>query len=104
MKHHVDFGKMEWISPAPGVRYKAFVSGTQRIRLVEFSEGLVEPDWCKNGHSGLVLDGACRISFDGSIEYLHKGDVFHIPSGKGDQHMVIMDKGEWVQLLLFELI
>ena len=102
MDHQIDFSKMEWITPAIGVKYKTFINATQRIRLVVFSEGFVEPDWCLHGHSGLVLDGACRINFNGSIEYLQKGDVFHIETGKNDKHMVIMGKDEWIQILLFE--
>jgi quercetin dioxygenase-like cupin family protein len=104
MSHNIDFSGIEWTVVAEGFRYKAVVHGNQQIRLAEFSEGLKEPDWCRSGHSGYVLDGECRLDFSGKSEYLKKGDVFHIPSGVDDKHMVIMEKGEWIQVLLFEYV
>jgi len=104
MNHNVEFSKIEWTEAAIGFRYKAFISGKQKIRLVEFSEGLKEPTWCKNGHSGYVVEGECKIDFNGKLEYLKKGDVFHIPTSEEDKHMVMMDKGGWVQMVLFEQI
>jgi len=104
VSHLIDFSAVDWCTPAEGVRYKAFISGKQRIRLVEFSEGLIEPDWCKSGHSGYVLAGEFDISFNGTIEHYNTGDCLHIPSGEDDKHMVQMKTGGWVQLLLFEQI
>jgi quercetin dioxygenase-like cupin family protein len=102
--HLVDFDKIEWISPAKGVRYKALVSGNQRLRLVEFSEGFVEPDWCLNGHAGYVLEGGFKTDFNGRLERFEQGDTIFIPRGEGDKHKVVMDKGEKVLLLLFEIV
>jgi quercetin dioxygenase-like cupin family protein len=104
MKHLVEFAPMDWVAPAAGVRYKAFVQGNQRIRLVEFSEGFVEPHWCLNGHAGYVLDGSFTIDYNGQIEHYQKGDVIFIPKGENDKHKVIMQPGGWVQLLLFEIM
>lgn len=104
MEHGIDFDKQEWTIPMEGARYKAFTNGNVKIRIVEFSEGLVEPDWCRKGHSGVVLEGECKIDFNGEMEYYKKGDVFHIPTGEEDKHMVMMDQGGWVKLLLFEQI
>lgn len=104
LNHKVEFNKIEWIEAAIGFKYKAFIGGNQKIRLVEFSEGLKEPDWCKNGHSGYVVDGECKIDFNGKIECFNKGDILHIPTSEEDKHMVMMDKGGWVQMILFEQI
>lgn len=104
MTHNIDFSKNEWIEAADGIRYKAFKYGSQQIRLVEFYEGFKEPDWCKVGHSGYILDGECKINFNGHVESLKKGDILHIPSGDEHKHMVLMEKGGWVQVLLFEQI
>ena len=105
MKNHlINFDTYEWVRPMVGVQYKAFINGNTKIRIVEFSEGLVEPDWCKKGHSGFILDGECSINFNGAIEYFKKGDIFHIPTSEEDKHMVIMNAGALVKILLFEQI
>lgn len=103
-KHLIDFDTYEWVKPMTGAKYKVFINENIKIRIVEFSEGLVEPDWCKKGHSGFVLEGECNINFNGVIEHFKKGDIIHIPTSEEDKHMVIMDKGSWVQMLLFEQI
>lgn len=35
--HLIDFGSMDWESPASGVRYKAYIRVDHKIRLVDFS-------------------------------------------------------------------
>ena len=104
MKHLIEFERMEWVTPAAGVRYKAYICGNQRVRLLEFSEGVIEPDWCMNGHAGYVLEGECQIDFNGSMESFTVGDAFFIPEGTEDKHMITMSKGGWVQMILFELV
>jgi quercetin dioxygenase-like cupin family protein len=104
MDHLINFNNLEWITPAAGVRYKAYINNNQRIRLVEFSEGFIESDWCMNGHGGYVLDGSMSIDFNTHIEHYKKGDIFFIPKGESDKHKVIMKTGGWVQLLLFETL
>jgi len=54
----IDFQNIDWEVSAPRVRYKAYVEGNQRIRLVEFSEEFVEDDWCTRGHIGYILEGS----------------------------------------------
>jgi len=103
-KHLIDFDTYEWFKPMAGTQYKVFINGNTKIRIVEFSEGLVESDWCKKGHSGVVLKGECNINFNGEIEHLKKGDIIHIPTSEDDKHIVVMDKGGWVQMLLFEQV
>ena len=102
--HLIEFDKLEWINSAIGLRYKAYVNGNQRLRLVEFSEGFVEEDWCLHGHAGYVIDGSFALDFNGETERFQKGDTFFIPSGESDKHKAILGIGENVMLLLFELI
>lgn len=104
MKHLIDFNKLDWTIPAPGVRYRAFVTGNQRIRLIEFAESFSESDWCRYGHAGYIIDGECDIDFCGIIEHFKKGDTIFIPQGEEDKHKVLMGKDGWVQMLLFESI
>ncbi|MCL2773539.1 MAG: methyltransferase domain-containing protein [Oscillospiraceae bacterium] len=100
----VDFDNMDWSEPATGLKFKAFANGSQQIRLVEFSEGFVESDWCKKGHAGYVLDGEFANDYNGVLERYKKGDVIFIPKGEQSKHKAILGKGEKVTLLLFEII
>jgi quercetin dioxygenase-like cupin family protein len=104
MNHLVNFEKIGWTTPAVGVRFKAYVCNNQRIRLLEFSEGFVEHEWCTSGHIGYVLEGSCSTDFNGQVEYSKKGDVIFIPKGENDKHKMVMNAGGFVQLLLFEII
>ncbi|MEA4831757.1 MAG: hypothetical protein VB118_03960 [Oscillospiraceae bacterium] len=105
MKNHlIEFEKMEWVNAGVGVRYKAYVNGNQRIRMVEFSYGFIETDWCLRGHAGYVLDGTFELNFNGNKERFVSGDIFFIPSGEIGKHKAVLDVGEKVTLLLFELI
>lgn len=104
MSHLIDFDSLPWIEPAKGVRFKSMTNGNQRIRLTEFSYGLVEPDWCLKGHAGYVIDGKFSIDYSGKIEHYKSGDVIFISTGEKDKHKAILKKGEKVTILLFELI
>lgn len=102
--HKIIFDNIEWTNTGTGSRYKAFIHGNQRLRLIEFSEGFVEPNWCTHGHAGMVLDGSFSIDYNSNLEKYGKGDIFFISSGKTDKHKAILDKSEKVMLLLFEVL
>ena len=102
--YKINFDGMEWTDAGNGMRYKVYKNGNQQLRLIEFSEGFVESDWCTNGHTGVVLEGSFSTDFNGYIERFVKGDITHIPSGEADKHKAILGKGEKVVLLLFELM
>lgn len=103
-KHLVYFKNISWVEPEKGLRYKAFKNDIQQIRLVEFSEGFEEKDWCLRGHAGYVLEGSCLIDFNGTKELFEKGNVIFISKGDEDKHKLIINKGGRVLLLLFEII
>ena len=104
MSHLVDFDAIPWNEPAKGVRSKAIVKGNQQLRLVEFSYGFVEPDWCLNGHAGYVIDGEFTNDYAGTLERYKTGDIIFIPKGENDKHKAILGEGEKVLLLLFEVL
>jgi len=104
MRHLIDFEAMDWVESVKGLRYKKYTSGSQQVRLVEFSEGFIEADWCRKGHAGYVLEGSFANDYDGAPEYYKAGDSFFIPSGENDKHKVVMAAGETVKLLLFETL
>jgi quercetin dioxygenase-like cupin family protein len=104
MGYLVEFDRMQWNEPAKGLRTKVCTNGNQQIRLVEFSEGFIEHDWCRKGHAGYVLDGEFSNDYSGIFERYKKGDTIFIPKGEQAKHKVTMGKGEKVTLLLFEIM
>ena len=70
--------------------------------MVEFSDKLVENDWCKNGHIGYVLEGKVKVNFfnDTFVEF-KKRDYISIPEGEKDKHKAEIKKGEKVLILFF---
>ena len=86
MNYKVDFSSIEWQSPLPGVRFKAFVEGNRRVRLAEYTSDFVEPDWCTKGHIGYVIEGRFEIDFDGRVVQYAQGDGIFIPPGEEHKH------------------
>ena len=84
--HKIVFDNIAWTNAEKGLRYKAFVHDNQQLRIVEFSEGFIELDWCVHGHAGTVLDGSFGLDFNGKIERFNKGDFIFIPGGEADKH------------------
>jgi catechol 2,3-dioxygenase-like lactoylglutathione lyase family enzyme len=79
----VEFDKLEWESPAPGCRFKAFRRDGKQLRLAEFTPDFVEPDWCEKGHIGMVLNGELEIDFRGRLVRYLEGSAIFIPAGHG---------------------
>lgn len=100
----IDFENIDWESPAPGIRFKARVRNNQRMRLVEFSEGFVEKDWCTKGHMGYVLEGSLTIDFNGKRLEFKCGDGIFICRGEGNKHKARIAKGKRALVVLFEEI
>ena len=82
----IDFASMEWETAAPGVKFKAYEQGWRKLRLVEFSKEFVEPDWCRKGHIGYILEGQVEIDFDGEVIVFKPGDGVFIPAGEEHKH------------------
>ena len=101
-KYLINFKDQDWKSYGVGFRSNEYVNGKQRVRLVEFSNGFVEPDWCIKGHVGYVLEGSCSIDLNGTILLFTKGDGLFIPEGKENMHKAIVKPDERVVFVLFE--
>lgn len=104
MGHRIGFEEIPFSKNSPHSRSKTFVRGSERVRIVEFSEGFIEPDWCTKGHIGYMLGGAFSIDFNGNMERFEKGDCFLIPKGEEHRHKAILKKGEKAVVLLIETI
>lgn len=77
---------MEWQTSEHGARYKVFRSGGKQLRLVEFTDEFVEPEWCEKGHIGYVIRGELEIDFRGKLMCYPEGSVIFIPSGTANGH------------------
>jgi len=100
----IDFKNMKWVYPALGVRYKEYIKGNQKIRLVEFSDKFTEPDWCTKGHVGYVIEGRISINFNGKIIDFKSGDGLFISEGEENKHKGSVGKGKRALLILFESV
>ncbi len=87
MDYRIDFEKIKWKEPAIGVRFKSFISNNKQVRLVEFTDEFIEPDWCTKGHIGFVLEGELEINFDGKLVKYGADDGIFIPKGPEHKHM-----------------
>lgn len=82
----IEFDSLEWESPLPGARFKAYRADGKQIRLLEFTAEFVEPHWCEKGHVGIVLEGTIEIDFHGNVVTYRKGDGLFIPPGASGGH------------------
>jgi quercetin dioxygenase-like cupin family protein len=100
----VRFDDLPWISPTPGLRFKAFVRGAQRLRLLELSAGFEEPDWCTGGHAFHVLEGSFTLRTKRGDARFAAGDVGFLAAGEPDAHKAVLGPDEHARLLLFERV
>lgn len=103
MENLLKFNSIEWENPKPGLKQKTFSEGKTQMRLLRFEEDFVEEDWCHKGHMGFVVEGEMKLHFEDKIEYYQKGDGLWILPGKIFKHKVIIDRGRFVELIVFEL-
>jgi quercetin dioxygenase-like cupin family protein len=68
-----------------GVRQKAFLRGTQKLRLVEYTPAM-PPHWCAKGHIGYILEGRLEIEFINGTYIFEQGDGIFIPDGAEHTH------------------
>ena len=95
----IDFSKIDWTSKLKGARAKIARAEGKQLRVVEFDQDLVEPDWCRLGHVGYILEGEMEIDFKGEVETYRPGDGFIIPAGR--KHMASVPQGV-CRLILIE--
>ena len=99
--YRVDFESMAWTSSPSGARFKSYVQGGKKLRLVEFTKGFSEPDWCTKPHIGYVLEGEISIDFGGKVIHFTAGDGLFIPPGEENRHKTHII-GDRVKLFLVE--
>lgn len=99
--YRIDWDSLAWVSPMPGVRFKAFEQNGRRVRLAEFTREFREPDWCRKGHLGYVLEGEGELHIGDQTVPLKAGDGIFIPPGEEHKHMLRV-LTERVRVVLFE--
>ena len=82
----VDFDEIPWTSPRPGARFKVYKEGTYQLRLVEFSDGFSENEWCAKGHRGYIIEGELEMTFSDKKVIYKAGDAIVIPEGEAYKH------------------
>ncbi len=85
-QYKIGFQSMEWQAPAAKVMFKAYEQDGKKLRLVEFSKGFIEPDWCRKGHIGYILEGQMELDFNGKVIKFGAGDGVFIPTGEKHKH------------------
>lgn len=83
----IDFMSIPWEIPAKGARFKAYKQNGKQVRLVEFTDELVETDWCTEGHIVYILEGQLEVNFNGNMVVFNKGDGLFIPAGEKNKHI-----------------
>lgn len=101
IEYIVNSKKLYWESPVEGVRYKKSQFNEKSIRIVEYTDNFIEPDWCAKGHIGFVISGEFEIDFNGVIINYKKGDIITIPSGENHKHKAKI-KSKRVKVFLVE--
>ncbi len=100
-RYKVNFESIPWVTPTPGVRFKIHKQSGRQLRLVEFTDFYVEPEWCTKDHIGYVLEGQVQINFEGKVVVFGPGDGIFIPGGEEHKHMAGM-LTELVRIILVE--
>ena len=101
MDYRIDLAAIPWQSPLPGVRFRPYEQDGRRLRVVEYTSDFVEPDWCRKGHAGYVIEGRFEIDFNGRLVRFDAGDGIFIPAGEEHKHKARI-LSEVVRVILFE--
>jgi quercetin dioxygenase-like cupin family protein len=70
---------------APGIASRAVLVNGVRWALVQYEPGVLREEWCEEGHSGYVLEGAVTYEFrdGGPALAVRGGEGFTLPDGSG---------------------
>jgi hypothetical protein len=75
----------DWEDDVPGIRARETMVDARRWAIVAYDPGARREEWCRDGHWGLVLDGAVEYEFDDGGERLgaSEGEAFFLTAGRG---------------------
>lgn len=81
---HIDFqfAEMDWEQGGHPLEKKKRLPEAP-ITLLAFEPGFVDPNRCVRGHSGWVVSGTLRMTYDEKAVDYPAGSGFHIEAGTG---------------------
>ena len=81
----VTFPSIEGQDDVPGIRAREKVLDGRRWAIVAYEPGARREEFCRDGHWGLVLEGAVEYEFDDGGERLtaRAGEAFFLSTGRG---------------------
>ena len=98
------FKNLPWTTLTTGAQQKECTQANMKMRLIQFTDTFVEPDWCTKGHLGYVVKGEMGINFNGKIIRYQQGNGLSILTGEERKHKVVIEPGKSVELIVFELV
>jgi hypothetical protein len=80
----VDFAEHALEPEAPGIASRAIDVNGVRWAVVEYEPNTLRQEWCREGHSGYVLQGEITYQFDDGTAAIHAsaGEGFRLPAGQ----------------------
>ena len=101
--YRINWDSLPWTTPMLGVRFKMHEQDGRKLRLAEFTREFKEPDWCRKGHIGYVLEGEGELQFSEQTVSLKAGDGIFIPAGEEHKHLLHVLGGRVRVVLVEEL-
>lgn len=77
---NVPFASSPWMPGVHPLERKKTTPGSS-LALLEFAPGFADPQLCRNGHAGYVLEGALTFELDGGPQTIRAGEGFELPPG-----------------------
>lgn len=102
MKYKYSFDSIPWEETSIGAKQKVQTVDNQKIRLLYLEYGFAEKKSCTKSHKAYVLKGELQIDFDGDLQYFKEGDGFIIPAGEEHKHKVLINEGQFAEILVLE--
>jgi len=81
----VPFPSVDWQDDVPGIRARETIIDGRRWAIVAYAPAARREEFCRDGHWGLVLEGAVEYEFDDGGERLEAraGEAFFLSTGRG---------------------
>jgi hypothetical protein len=79
----VPFSSVDWEDDVPGIRAREKVIDGRRWAIVAYEPGAMRQEWCRDGHWGLVLEGAVEFDDGGERLQAGAGEAFFLSTGRG---------------------
>ena len=83
--HVVEFADRPLEPEAEGIASRAVGVNGVRWALVEYEPATLREEWCREGHSGYVVEGDITYEFDDGAPPIRAtaGQAFRLPEGQG---------------------